>query len=128
MDCVILLGHGSRAPGAAADIEAVAAGLAGRHPALTVRVAHLELCQPDLAGAVAALAAAGASRVTVLPYLLSRGRHLRDDVPALLRELGQRHPGLALVLGPHLGCDEAMVDLVDRRLAQARSADPAIGH
>lgn len=115
IDAAILVGHGSRAPQAAADLAAVAAGLEDRHAGVPVRTAYLELCPPTLPEAAEALIAAGHRRILVLPYFLHRGVHLVRDIPALLAELGARHPGCAFILGQHLGHDQAMIDLVDRR-------------
>lgn len=45
-----------------------------------VEVAHMELAEPTIEQAVARCAAAGASRVIVAPYFLSRGRHVQVGV------------------------------------------------
>lgn len=42
-----------------------------------VEVAHMELAEPTIEQAVARCVAAGASRVIVAPYFLSRGRHVQ---------------------------------------------------
>jgi sirohydrochlorin cobaltochelatase len=120
----IILGHGSRAPGASAGMERIAARLAERLSGCPVRVAHMELCPPGLGETIASCAAAGAREVVVVPYFLHHGNHLREDIPALLRQALAAHPGLVIRCGPPLGYDEAMVDLVQRRCADAASAGP----
>lgn len=112
---LIILGHGSRAAGAADDMERVASGLRTRHSAATIRVAHMELCEPSLAAVVDELAGQGVTEALVLPYFLHRGNHLRLDIPDLLHDLAARHPSLRLTLGQHLGYDDAIVDLVEAR-------------
>jgi sirohydrochlorin cobaltochelatase len=68
--------------------------------------------QPDLGTAVRRLAAAGASRVDIVPLFLGTGGHLRRDLPPLLEGLRAAHPGLDLRLHPaiseHAGVVEAM--------------------
>lgn len=120
----IILGHGSRAPGASSGMERIAARLGERLPGCLVRVAHMELCQPGLGETIAACVAAGTREVVVVPYFLHHGNHLREDIPALLRQALAAHPGLTIRCGPPLGYDEAMVDLVQRRCADARATTP----
>ncbi len=122
---LIILGHGSRAAGAADDMEHVAAALRSRHPAATIRVAHMELCEPTLGTVIGELAGQGCAEILVLPYFLHRGNHLREDIPGLLRDLTTRHPGLRLILGRHLGFDDAIVDVVEARW-RASAHDPVI--
>ena len=119
---IILLGHGSRAPGAAEAMERVATGVAARHPGHSVRIAHMELCEPDLATTVAACVAAGAQEILVVPYFLHLGNHLREDIPGLLAIEASRHPSVAIRCGPPFGYDEVLVELVGRRIADARIA------
>jgi sirohydrochlorin ferrochelatase len=81
----IVFAHGSRVESANQAVRDVAARMAesGEH---TVEPAFLELGQPDLAGAVQRLSAAGVSRIVVIPYFLTLGTHLRRDLPRLVRE------------------------------------------
>jgi sirohydrochlorin cobaltochelatase len=109
---IILLGHGSRDPGWRRPIEAVAERLARSHPALPVCCAYLELQPPDLASAVAGLAAGGARRITVVPMFLGAGKHGREDPPRLLESLRQTYPGLRFELRPSVGEDARVLDLL----------------
>jgi sirohydrochlorin cobaltochelatase len=122
MNAVILLGHGSRAVGADRGIEDAAKQLAARRPELTVRVAHMELCQPDLETVVVALHHEQRRNVVILPYFLHEGHHLKCDIPQQLEELRAKHPDMTLVLGPHLGFDPRLVDVLEQRLHQVTCA------
>ena len=119
MSAVVLLGHGSRAEGASDSMERVAAALALRLGA-PVRVAHMELSEPSLVGVLEDLHRAGEREVTIVPYFLHHGIHLREDVPGILAKARARLPGLSVGMAPHLGFDDALVDVVERRLGQAR--------
>lgn len=121
---IILLGHGSRAPGASLPMERVAAVFAARHPGRPVRVAHMELCQPDVPTTVSACVAAGAHEILVVPYFLHLGNHLREDIPALLRTAAAAHPGLVIRCGPPFGFDEMLVELVAKRVDDTAAAAP----
>jgi hypothetical protein len=46
---------------------------------------------------------AGATRVVVAPYFLSKGRHIQDDIPALVAEAQQQFPGITCTIAEPIG-------------------------
>ena len=87
MRAVIVFAHGSRDPLWRQPVQAVAQAIAARDPSCTVRCAYLELCEPTLAQAVDELVAHGATDIRVLPLFFGMGKHAREDLPALMRDL-----------------------------------------
>ncbi|MEP6824596.1 MAG: CbiX/SirB N-terminal domain-containing protein [Ramlibacter sp.] len=112
MRAVILFGHGSRDPLWRQPIDAVATLLRARQPGMTVECAFLELNAPDLPSVGARLAAAGATRVTIVPMFLGTGRHAREDLPLLVAQLRQAHPTTQFHLQPAVGEDPRLLDLL----------------
>lgn len=100
---LLLFAHGARDPAWAAPFEAVAAQLRAAQPQLRVQLAFLEFMSPGLVEAGTALAAAGCTRVDVLPMFLGSGGHVRRDLPQLLQQLQQLHPQVAFRLQPAVG-------------------------
>ncbi len=109
---VIVFAHGSRDPLWRAPMDAVAARIAARAPAVMVRCAFLELTQPDLASAASAMAAQGVTEATILPMFLGVGRHAREDLPALVAGLRAAHPRVTWRLLPAVGEDPRLLDLL----------------
>ncbi len=109
---VILFAHGSRDPLWRRPMEAVAARVADRAPGTPVRCAYLELTEPDLPTAAAELAALGLTAVRIVPMFLGAGRHVREDLPALVDSLRQRHPQVSWTLQPPVGEDDRLLDLL----------------
>ena len=72
----------------------------------------MELAAPSIDDAFAALADAGCATIICHPFFLSEGRHVRDDVPALLEAAAAKHPGVAYTLTPPLGAAPALLDLM----------------
>ena len=119
----IVFAHGSSVESANQAVRAVTSEMARRGGHAAVETAFLEGGVPDLGGAVARLAARGLSRVVVIPYFLTLGLHLQRDLPRLVRELKQAHPGLEIEVTAPLDGHPAMVDaLLDR--ARERSESP----
>jgi sirohydrochlorin ferrochelatase len=115
---VILIGHGSRAFGADDDMEKIAAGLRAKLGGIvsTCRMSGRGIPFDE---AFDQCVRQGAKSVIVLPYFLHFGVHLREDIPEILRENGRKHPDVRLVLGKHLGYDDALVTLVAKRIGES---------
>jgi sirohydrochlorin ferrochelatase len=116
---VLLIAHGSRRTEANADLEHVAEMLRGRGEFVHVQPAYLELCEPDIIAGGAKCAAAGARIVVLLPYFLSAGMHVTEDLTAARDELARRHPDVAFLLAEPLGRHPRLIDVVEDRVHQA---------
>ena len=115
---VILIGHGSRAAGADDDMERIAEALRSSDGRI------VELCRMGGRGApfaevFEACVRSGAREIIVIPYFLHFGVHLRQDIPELLLDAAAKHPEVRLVLGKHLGYDDSLVALVEKRLGES---------
>jgi sirohydrochlorin ferrochelatase len=117
---LLLIAHGSRRPEANADLGYVADALRGRGRYPVVRVAYLELADPDIAAGGAACVADGAAEVILLPYFLSPGVHVAEDLTAARDELAARFPGVRFALAEPLGRHPLLLDVVEDR---ARAAE-----
>lgn len=118
---LVLFAHGARAQSWAAPFERLRDQAESRLPGMPVRLAFLELMEPRLPEAVAALVAEGAQDVTVVPVFLGQGGHLLRDLPLLADEIRAAHPGLRLqvagAIGEDPGVQAAMTDYCVRSLA-----------
>jgi sirohydrochlorin ferrochelatase len=115
---VILIGHGSRAAGADDDMERIAEGLRAKLGGVVVT------CRMSGRGipfdeAFDQCVRQGVKSVIVLPYFLHFGVHLREDIPEMIRKAALRSPQVRLVLGRHLGYDDALVTLVAKRIGES---------
>ena len=120
---LLLVAHGSRLAEANTEVAELTARLreASGDRYEIVTHAFLEIAEPDIPTGVDACIAQGAAQLWVLPYFLAAGRHVRDDVPALLEQARERHPEVVINLCSHLGA-EADLPGVLLRLAEGDSA------
>jgi sirohydrochlorin cobaltochelatase len=107
---LILFAHGARAASWAAPFERLRELTEARLPQVPVSLAFLELMEPRLPGAVAALAAGGVSDITVVPVFLGQGGHLLRDLPLLVEQLKADHPGIAIRVAGAVGEDPKVLD------------------
>jgi sirohydrochlorin ferrochelatase len=115
---VILIGHGSRAAGADDDMEKIAEELREKSGGI-VETCRMSGRGIPFAEAFESCVGRGAKEIIVLPYFLHFGVHLREDIPEILREDVRKHPEVRLVLGKHLGYDDALVNLVAKRIGES---------
>ena len=100
---LLLIAHGSRRPEANADLDHLAGVLRARGEYAHVQPAYLELCEPGIVAGGELCVAAGARRVVLLPYFLSAGVHVVEDLTAARDELARRHPARRVRAGGTAG-------------------------
>jgi sirohydrochlorin cobaltochelatase len=125
MQNTILFGHGSRDPAWRIAIDRVAERMRAIDPQCGVRCAFLELTEPDINQVAGELIAAGATHITVLPMFLGLGRHAREDLPLLVRELHVKYPGVDFELRPSVGEEPLVIDLLANLALRPASDLPA---
>jgi sirohydrochlorin cobaltochelatase len=109
---IVLFAHGSRDERWRLPVEAVARRAAALDPSVQVVCAYLELAAPDLREATAALVAAGAGTIRVVPLFLGMGKHAREDLPRLVDEMRASHPQVVFSLARAVGEEPEVIDLL----------------
>jgi sirohydrochlorin ferrochelatase len=116
---LLLIAHGSRRPEANADLAFVADAMAARGRYPVVQVSFLELAEPTIPDGGARCVDRGATEVILLPYFLSPGVHVQEDMTAARDELARRFPHVAFRLAEPLGRHPLLLDVVEQRAAEA---------
>jgi len=113
---ILLVDHGSRRPSANLRLRELASELAERlrqtGEEAIVEHAHMELAEPDVAAGVAACVRRGATHVVVVPCMLSRGRHVTEDIPRLLEQALTGHAGVTFEVVAPLSEQPGFLDLL----------------
>jgi sirohydrochlorin ferrochelatase len=113
---VLLIAHGSRRAEANQDLVRLSELVAERRRYLAVELAYLEIAEPTIREGAARCVAQGAVRVLMLPYFLSAGAHVVEDLESHRRLLSAAHPNVEFALCPPLGLHPLLVDVVLARL------------
>ncbi|WP_225836821.1 sirohydrochlorin chelatase [Streptomyces sp. NK08204] len=108
---LVLVAHGSRDPRALDTVHTLVERVRELRPGLSVRLGHIELNEPLLPDTLAAL---GDTPAVLVPLLLGRGYHVKQDIPemAAAASAGAR---VAAPLGPH----PLLVETLHDRLVEA---------
>lgn len=119
----LLIAHGSRRREANDDLVRLGECLRGRNVYPIVETAYLELAEPTIPQAGRRCVERGAGRVLMLPYFLSAGAHVVEDLEHHRRELAAQFPTTDFRLCPPLGRHPLLVEIVLARLAEGDAQD-----
>ncbi|WP_458243620.1 sirohydrochlorin chelatase [Streptomyces sp. MAI_2237] len=108
---LVVVAHGSRDPRALSTVRALLERVRERRPGLPVHLGHIELNEPLLPDTLAGL---GGREAVLVPLLLSRGYHIKRDIPEMAAA-SDVHARVAGALGPH----PLLVDALYARLVEA---------
>lgn len=114
MKALLLIAHGSRRAASNDEVRQLARRLAeragGRYD--MVDAAFLELAEPSIPDGIQCCINRGAQEVVVLPYFLSAGRHVAEDIPNEVQTKIDQYPDLSIRIAPYLGSADGVVDLL----------------
>ena len=122
-EAIILLGHGSRVPDAARNMQKTAERLKEKHGYAMVEICFMSRLGPHFPEVLEYCVRLGATKVLVIPYFLHMGLHLLLDIPKMMQQEGKKYPQVELVLGKGLGYDELLVDLVHQCIQKSQGEE-----
>jgi sirohydrochlorin ferrochelatase len=114
---VVLVDHGSRRAQSNQLLLEVVEAYRAHSTWQIVEPAHMELAEPSIATAFTRCVQRGAERVVVFPYFLAPGRHWSSDIPALVAQAAQAHPGVDFLVTAPLGLHALILQVVEERIA-----------
>lgn len=115
---VLVLGHGSPVSKANETLREIVRGVKAKGGYAIVQPAFLQFERPDFAEAVDILAGQGVQKIIVHPYFLYMGAHVTKDLPFEIETAKKKYPNLKIILAPHLGYHEKLVDVAVERIEQ----------
>jgi len=112
MRALLVVAHGSRRAASNDEVRALTEQLRPQAESefAYVACAFLELADPLIPDGLQQCLQAGAKEVILLPYFLSAGRHVSEDIPNIVGEFTQDHPELDVRIAPYLGTAPGLTD------------------
>ncbi len=114
MKALLIVAHGSRRETSNEEVRQVTrqvSEIAGDGFGM-VASGFLELADPSIPDGIQRCIDAGAAEVVVLPYFLSAGRHVGEDIPAEIQLAQDRNPGIKISQAPYLGSADGVGELL----------------
>ncbi len=111
---LVLVAHGSRRAAANVEVAELARQVALQAGARYGVVTHgfLEMAEPSIPDAIQQAIDAGATEVVVVPYFLSAGRHVTEDIPRQVRRKQADCSAVRMTIAPYLGALATIPDLL----------------
>lgn len=109
---LVLFAHGARDARWAAPFERLRERLRERLPGMAVELAFLELMSPRLPELVRELSGRGCTGITLVPVFFGQGGHVLHDLPLMVEDLRQAHPGLDLRVAGAVGEADSVLDAI----------------
>ena len=119
MKAVLILAHGSREKNTEKTLEWVVEGVRKKLHSHLIEGAYLQFSEKDMEAGIINLMAKGAKDITIIPYFLFEGIHIREDIPSEIKALKQKYPEVTIHFGRILGNDERLVDILVDRIQEA---------
>jgi sirohydrochlorin ferrochelatase len=118
---LLLIAHGSRNADANADLHQLAEAMRKRAEYPIVEAAFLELAEPNIPQGGRRCVERGAQRVVLVPYFLSAGVHVREDLQRFRADLATQFPDVQFILSEPLGPHAALMEVILQRAQEALS-------
>ena len=110
---IIIVDHGSRRAASNEMLEVFVEQFAADSAYAIVEPAHMELSEPSIASAFDRCVSRGATKVAVVPYFLSPGKHWHEDIPNITRDAALKHPGVEYVVTAPIGLNPMMKKVIE---------------
>jgi len=92
MKAILLVSHGSRSPKTKEEISVLVNILRQLLPNEIVEFAFLEIEHPDIPEGIGRCVAQGATEIVVTLNFLNAGRHVDQDIPAIVHAAKNKYP------------------------------------
>lgn len=110
---LLVVAHGSRREQSNDEVRALVSKMSSMdHNFFEIKAAFLELAEPLIPNGIKQLIESGANHVVVLPYFLSAGRHVVEDVPADVKIIQDEHPDITITIAPYFGSANEVSDIL----------------
>ena len=118
MTGILLLAHGSREGDTEKTMRQITEYVKAELKDVLIEEAYLQFRDSNLEKGLESLIARGADDIKVIPYFLFEGVHIKEDIPAEIKEFLAAHPSVKITMGKTLGADKRLADIVVDRVNQ----------
>lgn len=116
---ILIIAHGSRAKQTIDTMETIFDYVRKQFPGLPMQLAYMEFCDINLETGLDLLKEQGVNDITVVPYFLFEGMHIRKDIPEEIGKYMEDNPGIRIRMGNILGADTRIGDVLADRVRLA---------
>jgi len=114
MKQLLIAAHGSRRTSSNDELKLLGANVSANLGVAFdgVEVAFLEFASPSIESVLVGFFNGGTTKVVVLPYFLSAGHHVMNDIPREINKVLDQWPDKKIKLLPHFGALHEMAIVI----------------
>ena len=112
MKGVLVIAHGSRAKETEATLEAIVSMVQAQMTDINIEWAFMEFSDRTVEKGFSALAAKAVTEITIVPYFLFTGIHIKEDIPEMVAECAAHYPDITISMAQPLGVDQRLADIL----------------
>ncbi len=124
MKSLLVIAHGSRRSHSNTEVLDLVAALKASlkdSDYIAVEAAFLELAEPDIPTGIQTCVDVGSTQIDILPYFLSAGRHVSEDIPEFIQTAKTQHPAVQFHTLNHFGAMPELALLLSQLLVKQAS-------
>lgn len=114
---LIILSHGSRSKDFQTGFNKVVDLVKKKREDIKIYGANMELCSPTIDEVVATAVRENTSLegISIVPFFLFEGIHIKEDIPEIIEKLEIEYPHISFKFGRPLGADPILADILLKR-------------
>lgn len=114
MKAILLVAHGSRKQSSNEEVKQLSLKMNQlvSNEFDFIKHAFLELAEPLIPDGIDQCVALGATDIIIVPYFLSAGRHVTEDVPEEVQKGINNNPDVNIVISDYLGENREIANLL----------------
>ncbi len=111
---LVLTAHGSRREASNEEVKKLTDSIADqvKDEFPVVEAGFLDIAQPSIVEVIGRCIERGATDIRLIPYFLSAGRHVHQDIPSEVDKARNDYPGISITILPHIGGAPGLGELI----------------
>lgn len=119
MQALIYVAHGTRVEEGNKEAVAFVQRAMARVDCSIQKIAFLEIAKPSIERVVAQCVREGADNIVIVPLLLFKAQHLKEDIPSVVQQCQKVYPQIDFTIGREFGIDRRLITQVNERLTES---------
>ncbi len=115
MNGILVIGHGSRSKDAYDTFYKIVDSLKVK-TGEEVEGCFMEISPPYIPEIIDKMYEKGVSSITILPYFLYEGIHIKEDIPEILERVRSKYPEIEFKIAKPLGYHDLLIDILIERI------------
>jgi len=112
---LLIIGHGSRSNEAKKGFSDMIDIVKEKTDKYIIKGAYMEISKPFIPEVVEEMVNEDIKDITVVPYFLYEGIHIKEDIPHIIEELDNKYEGVNFKISKPLGVEPVLGDILLER-------------